>query len=89
MAFTDREKKDLRDGLADVSNSPGQVTEKLSTAAAANSSAASVAAIGATENLNGVDGTEQNAAPLVATENRLDAIESKLDELIAALKAQG
>jgi len=89
MAFDTREKKNLRDSLADVTNSPGQVTEKISDAVAANGSAAEVAALGATENLNGVDGTEQNAAPLVATEARLDTIEAKMDELIAALKAQG
>lgn len=51
--------------------------------------AASIAAIGATANLVGVDGTGSNAAPLAGTESRLDAIEAKVDALIAALKAAG
>lgn len=51
--------------------------------------AAAVAAIGATADLVGVDGTGSNAAPLVETEARLDAIEAKVDEIIAALKASG
>jgi hypothetical protein len=45
-----------------------------------------VAALGTTSDLVGVDGTGSNAAPLVGTEARLDAIEAKLDALIAALK---
>jgi len=36
-------------------------------------------------NLVGVDGTGSNAAPLVETEARLDAIEAKLNALITAL----
>ena len=51
--------------------------------------AASVAAIGATSNLVGVDGTGSNAAPLAGTESRLDVIEAKVDAVIAALKAAG
>lgn len=51
--------------------------------------AANVAPIGATSNLVGVDGTGSNAAPLVGTEARLDAIEAKVDALIAALIAAG
>jgi hypothetical protein len=39
--------------------------------------------------LVGVDGTGSNAAPLVKTEGRLDALEAKVDALIAALKASG
>lgn len=54
-----------------------------------NPQAAAVAALGATSNLVGVDGTGSNAAPLVGTEARLDAIEAKVDALIAALKAAG
>lgn len=57
--------------------------------AGANAKAASVAAIGTTTNLVGVDGTGSNAAPLVGTEARLDAIEAKVDALLAALKAAG
>jgi hypothetical protein len=48
-----------------------------------------IAAIGTTTNLVGVDGTGDNAAPLVETELRLDVIEVKVDALIAALKAAG
>jgi ABC-type hemin transport system substrate-binding protein len=51
--------------------------------------AATVAALGATSNLVGVDGTGSNAAPLAGTEARLDAVEAKVDALIAALKAAG
>lgn len=57
--------------------------------AGANAKAANVAAIGATSNLVGVDGTGSNAAPLVGTESRLDAIEAKVDAILAALKAAG
>jgi len=85
-ALSEREQKDLRDALADQENSPSQLTEKLTSAVAKSDAAGAVAVIGTTENLTGVDGTGQNAAPLVATENRLDAIEAKLDELLTALK---
>jgi hypothetical protein len=54
---------------------------------AIESQAAAVAPLGATANLVGVDGTGSNAAPLAGTEARLDAIEAKVDALIAALKA--
>lgn len=57
--------------------------------AGGNPQAASVAAIGATSNLVGVDGTGSNAAPLVGTEARLDAIEAKVDAILSALKAAG
>lgn len=57
--------------------------------AGANAKAASVAAIGATSNLVGVDGTGSNAAPLAGTEARLDAIEAKVDAILSALKAAG
>lgn len=55
----------------------------------ANPKAANVAAIGTTTNLVGVDGTGSNAAPLAGTEARLDAIEAKVDAILAALKAAG
>ena len=54
-----------------------------------NPQAAAIAAIGVTSNLVGVDGTGSNAAPLVGTESRLDAIEAKVDAVIAALKTAG
>lgn len=51
--------------------------------------AAHVAALGTTADLVGVDGVGSNAAPLVGTEARLDAIEAKLDALISALTTAG
>ena len=54
-----------------------------------NPQAANVAALGTTTNLVGVDGTGSNAAPLAGTESRLDAIEAKIDAVIASLKAAG
>jgi len=53
------------------------------------SQAAVVAALGTTSKLVGVDGTGSNAAPLVGTEARLDAIEAKIDATLASLKAAG
>lgn len=50
---------------------------------------AAIAALGTTTDLVGVNGTGSNAAPLVGTEARLDAIEAKIDALIAAMKAAG
>lgn len=61
--------------IADVINSGGDAP------------AAFVAAIGVTSNLVGVDGTGSNAAPLAGTESRLDALEAKVDAILAALKA--
>lgn len=40
-------------------------------------------------NLVGVDGTGSNAAPLAGTETRLDAIEAKINAILAALQAAG
>lgn len=57
--------------------------------AGGNSQAATVAALGVTANLVGVDGTGSNAAPLVGTEARLDAIEAKIDAILASIKAAG
>ena len=48
-----------------------------------------IAAIGTTTDLVGVDGTGSNAAPLTGTESRLDVIEAKVDEIIAALVSAG
>lgn len=61
-------------------SSPGKIYHSRA------SKPSSVSLIGTTTNLVGVDGTGSNAAPLVETEARLDVIEAKLDELIAALK---
>lgn len=38
-------------------------------------------------NLVGVDGTGSNAAPLAGTETRLDALEAKVNAILAALQA--
>lgn len=57
---------------------PGQLTQ-----------AAFVAPLGSTSNLVGVDGTGSNAAPVVGTESRLDAIEAKVDAALASLVAAG
>jgi hypothetical protein len=54
-----------------------------------NPQAAAVAALGVTTDLTGVDGVGDNAADLATTEARLDDIEAKVDELIAALKSAG
>jgi len=48
---------------------------------------AAIPALGVTANLVGVDGTLNNAAPLVGTESRLDDLEAKVDLIIAALNA--
>lgn len=56
---------------------------------AKNPEIAIVDALGTTSNLSGVDGTGSNAAPLTGTETRLDNVEAKIDEVIAALKAAG
>ena len=56
-----------------------------------NPQAASVSAIGTTAALVGTDGSAGagDAAPLAETESRLDTVESKIDAVIAALKAAG
>lgn len=56
-----------------------------------NPKAASVAAIGSTINLVGTNGSGNvgDAAPLAETESRLDAVEAKIDAVIAALKSAG
>lgn len=78
MALTQRQRDILLTGLAD------QRKEVIDILALKPSS---VSALGTTTDLTGVDGTGSNAAPLVGTEARLDAIEAKLDELINALNA--
>ena len=42
----------------------------------------------ASEDLEGVDGTGDNAAPLVETEARLDAIEEKINQIIDYINGQ-
>lgn len=70
-------------------NKPGQVEQTSSPGKVYHSRASKpsgVAAMAASANLVGVDGSGNNAAPLAGTESRLDALEAKMNELIAALK---
>lgn len=46
-------------------------------------------AMGSTDALTGVDGTGNNAADLTTTEQRLDDVEAKIDEIIATMKSGG
>lgn len=48
-----------------------------------------IVAYSAGANLVGVDGAGSNAAPLAGTETRLDAIDTAIAALIAAMKASG
>jgi hypothetical protein len=80
MALSDKAKQYLEYALTSQ-----EVADEV--VASLDKQAGAVAAIGATANLVGVDGTGSNAAPLVETEGRLDALEAKVDALIAALKA--
>lgn len=86
MALSDKQRKILRDGLADR-----DVADAIADAidSGGNPQASSVAALGATSDLVGVDGSGDNAAPLAGTESRLDDVEAKIDEVIAALKSAG
>jgi len=69
---------------ANVTNLVSNLAAKLTA-----SQGAAVANIGVTSNLVGVDGTGSNAAPLVGTEARLDAIEAKVDALLGSLRTAG
>ena len=84
MSLSTEAKKAIKNAIADPI-----LGEEVSDAidSGSNPQAATVAAIGATSNLVGVDGTGSNAAPLAGTESRLDAVEAKIDAVIAALKA--
>jgi hypothetical protein len=87
MALSDKAKKRFEAAMA----RRAEATEIVNAIDAlhAVAPAAHVAALGTTSNLVGVDGTGSNAAPLVGTEARLDAIEAKVDAVIAALIAAG
>lgn len=69
----------VRSSVNQVS-SPGKILHSRA------SKPSAVAAMSASANLVGVDGVGSNAAPLAGTETRLDALEAKVNELIAALK---
>lgn len=82
MSLSDKAKLYLK-----YSISSAEVADEV--VASLDKQAGSVAPIGAVANMVGVDGTGSNAAPLAETESRLDAVEAKIDALIAALKAAG
>lgn len=86
MALSVKQRRQLVAALADkkIGNEIADVIN-----AGGNTNAATVAALGTTSNLVGVNGTGSNAAPLVGTEARLDAIESKIDAILSSLKAAG
>ena len=77
---------------ANISNPLAQnqlLAKKIDDLQVSGGQGVAVPPLGTTSNLVGVDGTLNNAAPLVETEARLDAIELKLDALIASLKNSG
>lgn len=78
--LSDKAKRALRVAIANKDEATEVIAELQKIAAAA-----AVAPMGTTVDLVGVDGSGSNAAPLVETEARLDAIEAKIDEIIAAL----
>lgn len=86
MALSDKLKARIRVAITDQDEAAELIA---AIEASVGSPAASVAAMGATTNLVGVDGTGSNAAPLAGTESRLDAIEAKVDQIIAGQKASG
>ena len=86
MALSEKLKARMRVAITNQD----EATELIAAIEASVASPAdAVAELGATTDLVGVDGTGSNAAPVVETEARLDAIEAKLDELIGSLKASG
>lgn len=86
MALSDKAREYLEVAMGSTTYSE-EVADAVDSGS--NAEAAYVAPFGATSNLVGVDGTGSNAAPLVGTESRLDAIESKVNAIIAALIAAG
>ncbi len=70
----------IKPGQVEQVSSPGKIYFSRA------SKPSGVAAMAPSSNLVGVDGTGSNAAPLAGTESRLDALEAKMNELIAALK---
>lgn len=86
MALSTKAKKRLEAAMAKRSEAQ-EITNKIDALDARV--AATVAALGTTTDLVGVDGAGSNAAPLVGTEARLDAIEAKIDAILSSLKAAG
>ena len=66
-----------------------KIAQKIDALQVSGGQGVAVANLGVTSNLVGVDGTASNAAPLVGTEARLDAIEAKLDALLTSLRNSG
>jgi len=86
MALSEREQKDLRDSLADVGNSPSQLTEKLTAAAAAADVIAAAAAVTAVAQVNASNAGETYNE--IATQSIVDlanANKAKINELLVAL----
>ena len=85
MSLSNNAKKALKNAVADK-----DLGSEIADAVDSNGSgpAAHVADI-TSSNLVGVDGTGSNAAPLAGTESRLDALEAKMNEVLAALQAAG
>ena len=83
--LSDKAKKAIKNAIADP-----VLGEEVADAIDSNGSgpAAHIADI-SSSNLVGVDGTGSNAAPLAGTETRLDAIEAKINTILAALQAAG
>ena len=86
MGLNNEQRRWLRHGIANerVGNEIGDAIDL-----GGNPVTANVPALGSTSDLVGVDGSGSNAAPLVGTEARLDAIEAKVDALLAAMVASG
>lgn len=84
MALSDKSKLYLKYAITSQ-----EVADEV--VASLDKQAETVAALGATSNLVGTDGSggAGDAAPLAGTESRLDALEAKVDALLAALKAAG
>jgi hypothetical protein len=85
MALSSKARKVLEVGLANRSVAR-EIADAIDTGS--NSAADSVMLIGTTSDLV-APSVIGDAAPLLGTETRLDAVESKIDELINALKAVG
>jgi hypothetical protein len=85
MSLSTNAQKAIKNALADK-----DLGAEVAAAIDSNGSgpAANVADI-TSSNLVGVDGTGSNAAPLAGTETRLDAIEAKINDILAALQAAG
>lgn len=66
-----------------------KIAEHIDTLQVSGGQGVAVANLAASVDLVGVDGTGSNAAPLVGTEERLDAIEGKLNALLTSLRNSG